>query len=71
MRAEFHPDGIQAEFHENGRIKRFVDFERGLANGLELIWDADGRLLSRQVYQQGAPVTGKQVNKPIKTSAKG
>ncbi|MGK2907700.1 MAG: tetratricopeptide repeat protein [Desulfuromonadales bacterium] len=40
------PDGIEAEFHENGRLKRFVDIEQGQADGREKTWDSHGRLLS-------------------------
>jgi tetratricopeptide (TPR) repeat protein len=47
----FIPDGIEAEFHENGRLKRFIDFARGKANGLEMTWDTDGKLLSRRVHK--------------------
>ncbi len=54
----FIPDGIEADFHENGRLKRFLDIDQGKANGLEMTWDTDGRLLSRQAYQQGTPVNG-------------
>jgi hypothetical protein len=44
------------EFYENGRIKRFLDVDQGVPNGLELTWDSTGRLLSRIVYQNGKPV---------------
>jgi len=50
------PDGIEVEFYENGRIKRFLDIELGVPNGLEIMWDADGRVISRVVYRQGEPV---------------
>ena len=56
-------DGIEVEFYENGRVKRFVDIDHGIRNGVEMIWDADGKLLSRVVYRQGKPVTGEQGNK--------
>jgi tetratricopeptide (TPR) repeat protein len=49
-------DGIEVEFHENGRIKRFLDIEQGLPNGFEIIWDPQGKILSRVAYQQGKPV---------------
>lgn len=42
-------DGIEVEFHENGRLKRFLDINRGKPNGLEITWDTDGRLLKRAV----------------------
>ncbi len=51
------PDGIEVEFHENGRLKRFLDIDQGVPNGLEIIWDADGRMLSRVVYRQGSLLT--------------
>jgi antitoxin component YwqK of YwqJK toxin-antitoxin module len=50
------PHGIEVEFYENGRIKRFLDVDQGVPNGLELTWDSTGRLLSRIVYQNGKPV---------------
>jgi tetratricopeptide (TPR) repeat protein len=50
------PDGIEAEFHKNGRLKRFLDIEQGVPNGLEIIWDKDGRVLSRVDYHQGKAV---------------
>jgi tetratricopeptide (TPR) repeat protein len=46
------PDGIEVEFHENGRVKRLLDFDRGAPDGLEIAWDMDGRILSRVVYQK-------------------
>jgi len=51
-------DGIEVEFHENGRLKRFLDIKQGKPNGLEKTWDSDGRLLSRAVYREGTPVNG-------------
>ena len=57
-------DGIEVEFHENGRLKRFLDIDYGRPNGLEIIWDTEGRELSRVVYRQGKQVakteSGKQ-----------
>ncbi|MDT8422019.1 MAG: tetratricopeptide repeat protein [Desulfuromonadales bacterium] len=47
----FIPDGIEVEFHENGRLKRYIDIEQGKVKGLEMIWDAAGKQLSRQVHQ--------------------
>lgn len=47
---DFVPDGIEVEFHENGRIKRFLDIDQGKAKGLEITWDTDGKELSRQVH---------------------
>jgi hypothetical protein len=49
-------DGIEVEFHENGRLKSFRDFDRGVPSGLDMTWGADGRLLSRVVYRQGVQV---------------
>ena len=45
----FLPDGIEVEFFENGRLKRFLDIERGKPKGLEATWDVKGKQLSRQV----------------------
>lgn len=47
------PDGIEVEWHENGRLKRFQDFDMGVRHGLDLTLDAEGRLLSRTAYQDG------------------
>lgn len=47
----FIPDGIEAEFHENGRLKKFMDIDHGQAKGLELTWDKNGKLLSRKTHQ--------------------
>ncbi len=49
----FIPHGIKAEFYENGRLKRFTDYEEGVRHGNEITWDSDGGLLSRLVYRQG------------------
>jgi len=49
------PHGIEVDFHENGRLKRFMDIEQGKRNGLEIIWDTAGRQLSRVLYRQGIP----------------
>ncbi|MBI5441068.1 MAG: tetratricopeptide repeat protein [Deltaproteobacteria bacterium] len=46
------PDGIEVEWHENGRIKRFLDVAQGVPNGLELTWDPGGRLLARKAYRK-------------------
>jgi tetratricopeptide (TPR) repeat protein len=51
------PHGIEVEWHENGRLKRFLDLEQGAPNGLELVWGPQGELLSRRVYRQGVAVT--------------
>jgi tetratricopeptide (TPR) repeat protein len=50
------PDGIKVEFYENGRVKHYQEFGRGVPNGLELAWDSDGRLVSRVLYRDGTPV---------------
>jgi tetratricopeptide (TPR) repeat protein len=52
-------DGIKVEFHENGRLKYFADMSGGKLHGFAMTWDADGRLLSRQAYQNGSPVDWK------------
>jgi tetratricopeptide (TPR) repeat protein len=46
----FIPEGIEAEFYENGRLKRFIDIEQGNAKGVEMTWDKNGKLLSRQIH---------------------
>jgi tetratricopeptide (TPR) repeat protein len=45
----FLPDGVEVEFYENGRLKRFLDIERGKPKGLIATWDDKGKQLSRQV----------------------
>jgi len=50
------PDGIEVEFFENGRIKRFQDYQKGLKDGLELTWDEKGQQLSRVIYDRGTPM---------------
>jgi antitoxin component YwqK of YwqJK toxin-antitoxin module len=52
------PDGIETEWYENGRVKRYLDVDLGVPNGLELTWGPDGRLLSRVAYRQGKRVEG-------------
>jgi tetratricopeptide (TPR) repeat protein len=51
---QFTPDGIEAVFHENGRLKRFTDYEQGLRHGVEMSWDENGSLSSRLMYRRGA-----------------
>jgi tetratricopeptide (TPR) repeat protein len=38
-------DGIEVEFYENGRLKRFLDMSMGQSNRVEMTWDMDGRRL--------------------------
>jgi hypothetical protein len=52
----FIAHGIQVELYQSGRIKRFLDLDRGQPNGLELTWSPDGKLLTRKSYRQGVPV---------------
>ncbi len=52
----FFPHGIEVEFYENGRIKRFVDIKHGKPDGLVVAWDDRGNLLSKVAYRNGAPV---------------
>ena len=63
-------DGIEVEFHENGRLKRFLDIKQGKPNGFEITWDTDGRLLSRAVYREGTPVNGGTGIKAVKRGLK-
>ncbi len=53
-----HPviDGVRAKFHENGRLMYFADVVRGKLNGIEMIGDSKGSLLSRKTYKNGVPV---------------
>ena len=57
---QFIPDGIEVEFHENGRLKRFIDYEKGVRHGAEISWDSDGQVLTHLVYRQGTPVNKAQ-----------
>ncbi|WP_026362204.1 tetratricopeptide repeat protein [Geopsychrobacter electrodiphilus] len=47
----FVSDGIEAEFYENGRLKRFVDFDHGQPTGAELTWDDQGKPTFNQPHQ--------------------
>lgn len=38
-------DGIEVEFYENGRLKRFLDISMGKSNGVEMTWDMNGNRL--------------------------
>jgi tetratricopeptide (TPR) repeat protein len=42
---KFIPDGIEVEFHENGRLKQFTDFELGKVLGPIKTWDKSGKPL--------------------------
>jgi len=53
------PEGIEVEFFENGRIKRFQDYQKGLKDGLELKWDDKGQQLSRVIFDRGTPLENK------------
>jgi tetratricopeptide (TPR) repeat protein len=50
------PDGIEVDWHENGRLKRFQDFDLGVRHGLDLTWDTNGRLVSRLAFADGKPI---------------
>jgi tetratricopeptide (TPR) repeat protein len=52
----FVTDGIEVEFYENGRLKYFADIAQGQLNGFEMTWGPDGKLLSKQAYQNGTPM---------------
>ncbi|MDX2494763.1 MAG: hypothetical protein QNK27_07355 [Desulfuromusa sp.] len=56
------PHGAEVEFYENGRIKHFVDIAHGQWNGLEMTWDENGQLLTRNVYQNDKLVRQEPVN---------
>lgn len=49
-------DGIEAEFYENGRLKRFRDLSQAVPNGFDMSWAPDGTLVSRKIFAQGKPV---------------
>jgi hypothetical protein len=46
-------DGIEVEWYDNGRIRRFLDVDWGVPNGLEINWAPDGRMLSRVAFRDG------------------
>jgi hypothetical protein len=50
------PDGIEVEWYENGRLRRFLDVDHGVPNGFEIAWNPDGRLLSRVAFRDGKRV---------------
>lgn len=50
------PQGIEVEFHENGRLKSFKDLVGGKVNGLVKSWDEQGKELTSMVNRQGIPV---------------
>ncbi len=57
---QFIPEGIDVTFYENGRLKQFVDYEKGVKHGTEITWDSDGQVLTHLVYRQGIPVNKAQ-----------
>lgn len=50
-------DGLEAEWYENGRLKRILDYDLGHLNGFETVWGPDGRRKSRRGFRQGIPVS--------------
>jgi tetratricopeptide (TPR) repeat protein len=56
------PHGIEVEFHKNNRVKRLIDYDHGVRDGLDMTWDADGRLRSVVVYIQGLAVSNQSGN---------
>jgi tetratricopeptide (TPR) repeat protein len=50
------PDGIWTEWHENGMLKRFIDYEEGVKHGFEINWDPDGKTVSRVHYNRGVRI---------------
>ena len=57
---QFIPEGIDVTFYENGRVKRFTDYEKGVKHGVEMTWDSDGQVLTHMVYRQGISVNKAQ-----------
>jgi len=57
---QFIPEGIDVTFYENGRVKRFTDYEKGVKHGVEMTWDSDGQVLTHLVYRQGISVNKAQ-----------
>ena len=44
------PDGIWTEWHENGLLKRFVEYENGIKHGEEIHWNQDGEVLEKMKH---------------------
>lgn len=49
-------DGIRTEWYENGRLRRYADYVDNVPHGLEVSWDAAGRVQSRAEYREGVLV---------------
>jgi tetratricopeptide (TPR) repeat protein len=49
------PDGIWTEWYDGGKLRRFVDYEGGVPNGVSVTWDESGRPVERMVYRHGTP----------------
>ncbi len=48
--------GILTEWHENGTLKRFIDYANGEKEGIEMIWNEGGQLLSKDRFRQGVRI---------------
>ena len=55
------PDGIWTEWHENGELKRFVDYVDGKPHGLEINWNPAGEVVSRYEYRHGKKIKSQEV----------
>jgi tetratricopeptide (TPR) repeat protein len=47
------PDGILTEWYDNGMLKRFADYQRGVQHGVDIYWNPDGEVISKVIYQHG------------------
>ncbi|MDH3327731.1 MAG: tetratricopeptide repeat protein [Desulfobulbaceae bacterium] len=50
---QYIPNGIWTEWYENGELKRFVDYVKGVPHGVEINWSPDGQVVSRIEYREG------------------
>lgn len=50
------PNGVWTEWYENGELKRFADYVKGVPHGIEITWNPDGEVTSRIRYRHGKRV---------------
>ncbi len=48
--------GILTEWYENGKLKLFIDYINGEKDGIEMSWDQEGQLLSKDRFRQGVRI---------------
>ncbi len=50
------PDGFLTEWYEDGSLKRYADYVRGILHGVEVQWNKEGHVISRSKYAKGVKV---------------